>query len=102
MPGVLASVWSLCAYALGLVAGGTGSTELIAGAAVAAATLLAIAIWVHVATGGLLAAGYRLRRRPAPRERARPARLPLSVRSESFGNAANSSVGSSVAHRRVQ
>jgi len=87
MPGVLASVWSLCAYALGLVTGGTGSTELIAGAAVAAATLLAIAIWVHVATGGLLAAGYRLRRRPAPRERARPARLPRLCDPDAAGRA---------------
>jgi hypothetical protein len=77
VPGVLASAWGLCAYALGLVAGGIGSTELIAGAALAAATLLAAAIWVHVATGGLLAVGYpRRRRATVPRERVRPARLP--------------------------
>jgi hypothetical protein len=77
VPGVMASAWSLCAYALGLVAGGTGPTELIAGAALAAASVLAVAIWAHVATGALSGSGYPLRRRTAaPRERLRPARLP--------------------------
>jgi hypothetical protein len=77
VPGVLASAWSLWAYALGLIAGGTSPTELIAGATLAAASLLAVAISVHLAAGRLYGAGRAARLRTAALgERARCARLP--------------------------
>lgn len=77
MPAVLASAWSLWAYALGLVAGGTSSTELIAGAALAAASLLAVAISVHLAASRPFGAGRPARLPTAALgDRARRARLP--------------------------
>ncbi len=76
MPAALASVWSLWAYALGLAAG-TSSTELIAGAALAAASLLAVAIAVHLAVSRLSGADHPARLRPAALgDLARRTRLP--------------------------
>ena len=77
MPGVLASGLSLWVDALGVVLGGTGSTELIVATALTIATLLAVAIAVRLAAGGRFGVGH-----PAPpraavlRDRARRARLP--------------------------
>ncbi|GAA4677438.1 DUF6412 domain-containing protein [Phytohabitans rumicis] len=71
------SVLSLCAYVIGLFAGGTSSTELIAGAALAAVSLLAIAVSFHVAAGRLPGTGRPARLHSAAvREHTRGARLP--------------------------
>jgi hypothetical protein len=74
---VPASAWRLWAYALCLVAGGTDSTELIAGAALAAASLLAAAIAVHLAVSRLSGAQHTARVRTATLgDHARRVRLP--------------------------
>lgn len=76
MRGVTAGAWCLWAYAIGLVLG-TGSTELLAGAAVAAVSALAVLLAVSLIAGRLPgtgahtlagAAGFaRHRRPPVPR-----------------------------------
>ena len=77
MPGVLASAWSLWAYALGLVADGANSTELITAAALAVASVLAVAMSDHLAASRLFGASRPARLRTAALgERARRARLP--------------------------
>lgn len=73
----MAGMYGLWAYALDLLGGGSGSVELVASAALAAAGLFAVAIAAHVAAGSLARAS-----RPAPsravavRARIRDRRLP--------------------------
>jgi len=77
VPAALTIGWNLWAYALGLLAGGTSSTELIAGAALAAASLLAVAISVHLTASRLFDAGRPARLRAAAlSDHARRGRLP--------------------------